>query len=117
MLVLGPGKYGYRIRVAYTNPATLPIAVKYVEAQISSADDTSDEWRPVTPVAMTAGNVYFGDVDEGAAYDLRIRYVDEFGRTGPWAYVTNHTVVGKTTPPSAIGQVTAFLRGQQVFLD
>lgn len=117
MLVLGPGKYGYRIRVAYTNPKTLPVAVKFLEGQISATDDTSDEWRPVTPVAMTAGNVYFGDVDEGAQYDLRIRYVDSFGRTGPWTYVNGHTVVGKTTPPSQVGAATATLREQQVFLD
>lgn len=117
MQVLGPGKYGYQIRVAYTNPTTLPTAVKYVEGQISATDDTAKEWRPVPAVKMTAGNVYFGDVDEGGSYDIRIRYADEFGRVGPWATVSNHTVVGKTTPPSQVGAVTASVKDQKVLLD
>lgn len=99
LLRLAPGVWSVVCRVSWSNPAGLADAVTSVEGQIRPADDISPVWRSRI-VDLARGNVAFDDVFEGAAYQLRLRYVDAEGRTGPWSAVVAHTVTGKLNPPS-----------------
>lgn len=116
MVVLAPKTYMYRIKVVFTNPATLPFIAKYVEGQIDYAGDTSIIWQTTKTVPIRDGCIYFDDVQEGSIYTMRLRYVTEDGRAGEWAYTADHTVIGKTTPPSTVTGLTATVSGSKLLL-
>jgi len=97
MVVLAPGRYQYRIKLPFSNLATLPTDVTHIEGQIAFAGAT--DWETVSRVPLAHGAVFFADVQEGDEHQLRLRYVDGRGRTGPWTEPVTHTVVGKTAPP------------------
>ena len=117
MVRLSPGQYGYNIKISFTNPSTLPQTVSIVEGQIDFAEDTSLDWQRAVRVPSSNSAIMFSDVQEGDQYRMRLRYITEDGRTGPWVYTSNHTVVGKTNPPGAVTGTTAALVGQSVLLD
>jgi sulfur carrier protein ThiS len=100
MMVLSPKNFMYRIKVSFTNPAQLPFIAKFVEGQIDYAEDNALIWQTTKNVPIRDGCIYFDDVQESSIYKIRLRYVTDDGRAGPWVYSSNHTVVGKTNPPS-----------------
>lgn len=112
---LTSGSYAYRIKVKYRNPNTLPGAVSAIEGQIDSAESLS--WSSARLFRLEDGAVVFADVEEGETYRIRLRYVDDAGRTGPWTVVQTHTVVGKTNQPGKITGLTATVEGTRVRLD
>ena len=116
MVVLAPKTYMYRIKVTFTNPATLPFIAKYVEGQIDYAGDTSIIWQTTKTVPIRDGCIYFDDVQEASVYSMRLRYVTEDGRAGEWAYTADHTVIGKTTVPSDVTGLTATVSGSKLLL-
>ena len=87
------------LRATFTNPDTLPAGVGHVQAEIDFANDGAERWQDTVVVPLTTGSVTFYGVEEGASYRVRLRYVDDVGRTSEWAVSDPHTVVGKTTPP------------------
>lgn len=57
-------------------------------------------WRPGPATSSrTSVEVYISPVDDGAAYDVRVRAVNSRSKVSAWLTVTNHTVIGKTEPP------------------
>lgn len=117
MEYLGEGRYAYRISVAFTNPASLPASVSGVEGQIDYAGDTSLDWSSTTLFNTAARAVLFSDVEKGAQYRLRLRYVSDDGRTGPWTSTVLHTVSGKNLPPGPVGAVAVAVEGARLRLD
>ena len=117
MEYLGEGRYAYRISVAFTNPASLPASVSGVEGQIDYAGDTSLDWSSTTLFNTVARAVLFSDVEKGAQYRLRLRYVGDDGRTGPWTATQLHTVSGKNLPPGTVGAITLAVEGTRLRLD
>ena len=105
---LGPGQYGFNIRLSFTNPLNLPELIDSVEGQIDFAEDSTLDWQRSIRVPVGAGAITFDDVEEGDTYRIRLRYIDSNGRFGPWRTSSNHTVVGRTNPPST---VTGFAAG------
>ena len=116
MVVLAPKTYMYRIKVVFINPATLPFIAKYVEGQIDYAGDTSIIWQTTKTVPIRDGCIYFDDVQEGSIYTMRLRYVTDDGRAGDWTYTADHTVIGKTTPPSTPTGLTATASATKILL-
>ncbi len=117
MTRLSPSQFSYAIKVSYTNPANLPMGVTSVEAQMDYADDATLDWQTTSMTPLKVGAVVFNDVQEGATYHVRLRYVDAQGRTSAWATVQAHTVVGKTTPPSQVGVTSAEVEGTNLRLN
>ena len=109
---LSPGVFKYNLKVAYTHASYLPERVTGVEVQIDYAEDTVDNWLTSGMVPLNMQTVTFGDVVEGDIYKIRARYVVEDGRTGPWTVVENHTIVGKSRPPSVVTGLTKVLEPQ-----
>ena len=68
------------------------------------------QWRKTSESNYTASNAVFvshpslchfiTDVEDGVAYNVRVRSVSGVNRSA-WTEVTSHTVVGRTTPPAA----------------
>lgn len=125
MVRLSQSQFGYRIKVSFVAPrislfnATrrIPPGVKYVEGQIDFAEDAALEWQTTKTVPATASSIFFDDVQEGDVYRMRLRYVTEDGRVGPWVNTDNHTVVGKTNPPTVPTGLSFTVSGQQLLVD
>lgn len=114
---LSQNSYEYRIKVNFTNPASLSKTITKVHAQLDFANDKVLDWEFDTVTDAKARSIVFGGVEEGATYKIRMRYADDVGRFGPWVYSSNHTVVGKTNPPASVGTISASVEGAFLRLD
>ncbi len=98
--------FKYNLSVSYVNASALPTSTESVEVQYDLfSSDSGVNFRSVF-VPYQNGSATITDVKEGETYKIRMRYVSRTGRVGNWTSYSNHTVVGKTNPPS---QVTEFV--------
>ncbi|CAK0766165.1 conserved hypothetical protein [Gammaproteobacteria bacterium] len=116
MTRIAPGRYRYAMRVSFTNPRTLPGRVNRVEGQIDFAEDNTTDFQTIA-FAPIGGSVLFQDVQEGSQYRLRLRYVDEEGRSGPWTQIQTHTVVGKLNPPAPVTGLVLTEEGDKIRIE
>ena len=107
MELIAPGVFKYNMSVGYTNVGDLPDSTELVEAQVDYASATDTIGVRTVRVAFSGGNIRIADVDEGSEYKIRLRYVGRDGRTGSWTEYVNHTIVGKSNPPSSVTNFTA----------
>lgn len=56
------------------------------------------------------------DVQDGQEYDVRIRAINSLGFPSDWTYSNNHTVVGKTAPPTDVASLVGFQNGGAIIL-
>lgn len=96
LLETGDGGVTSRIHVSWTAPASGWITEYEVEYKKSADAD----YIP-SASARTGPSSYVSPVEDGVAYDVRVRPVNSIGVHGAWTYVTNHTVIGKTEAPDA----------------
>ena len=116
LLVNNLGKYTIRMKIAYENPRTLPDIATNIEAQIAFIEDNSLDWEFSQVVPVKQGSIYFSDVQELEEYKVRIRYVTDDGRVGPWTTSVTHKIIGKTLTPFNVNGFTATLSENQVKL-
>ena len=81
-----------------------------IEAQYSLADD--EEWMPMQVAGDDRSAEVIG-VTDGAAHDVRVRFVEPDGEVGNWAQVENVVAVADPTPPGA-PTITATVSGSSV---
>lgn len=86
----------------------------YYELQFKRTADSS--WQDAGDVPGSSSNYYILDVEDGSAYDVRIRSVSAVGSRGNWVTTSNHSVVGKTEAPSDVTIVSAVIEGFTVKL-
>ena len=98
----GPADFVYRMLVSWINAEGLPKTKNYVETQLDFASSTDESSVIRKTVLAESYSVLFEDVVEGQEYRIRLRYVGEDGRTGPWTSWSNHTISGKTSDPSDV---------------
>jgi sulfur carrier protein ThiS len=98
--------FKYAINVTYFNAAQLPATTSTVELQYDLSESTSDVNSRSIFVPYQKGSVTIPDVNQGDTYKIRMRYVGSTGRISEWSSYSNHTVVGKTNPPSQVTQFT-----------
>lgn len=68
--------------------------------EIQSRKSTDADYQP-SITARGSTSCYVMPVEDGIAYDVRVRGVNALGVAGPWTTVLGHMVVGKTeAPPS-----------------
>jgi len=96
------GIFKYNINVAYFNASQLPDIVESVEVQYDLINSTTGvNFRSVfVPYQNSSANIT--DVKEGETYKVRMRYIGRNGKVGNWSEYSDHTVVGKTNPPSQV---------------
>lgn len=116
VMELSGGSYIYKISIPYSNPSPFNNTITHVEARICLTNDTSVSWRKSEMFPVNSGNVVFSDVEEGISYAVQLRYVSGIGFTGPWSTEVNHVIVGKSTPPSVVGIITAAAEGVKIRL-
>ena len=105
---ISKGVFQYRIASAYVNASQLPATVESVEVQYDLLESTAGlNFRSIF-VPYQKGAASIGDVQEGSTYKIRMRYVGRNGIVGNWSSYSNHTVVGKTNPPSDVTNFKVF---------
>jgi sulfur carrier protein ThiS len=101
------GVFRFKINVAFVNASQLPTNVESVEVQYDLLDSTvGTNFRSVF-VPYQNGSASIADVKESETYKVRMRYVGHNGVVGNWTDYSNHTVVGKTNPPSSVTNFVA----------
>ena len=81
---VSPGAFKYNIKVGFTNPPNLPTSITHVIAEIDAEGDNVDNWMSSLPIQVGAQSLTIGNVDELKTYKIRLRYISQDGRTGPW---------------------------------
>ena len=78
------GNFKINIKVGFSNPPNLPTKISYIAAEIDAEGDNIDNWVATAPVPIGRQSITISGVDELKTYKIRLRYVGEDGRTGPW---------------------------------
>lgn len=94
------------IRVPYSTPNNLPKTVTYIETQYDYSSSTSTEFQFKQTDSVAVGSALLANTPDGTTYKIRSRYLTSYGILGPWSPVVLHTVVGKTSPPSNVPELT-----------
>lgn len=110
MQMLGDGSLVSRIKVSWQ---AFPDGV-VPEIQLQYRDVTATDWARMT-VDGAAGSALIAPVIDGMAYEVRARtYNRAFEVFSPWAYAADHTVIGKTQPPSNVQSATLSAANNQL---
>lgn len=107
LIKVSPRNFQTALKVGYTNPKSLSADVKYVQAQIKPTLDAGTDWGKTTTIKISDGAVTFTDVEEAESYNVRLRYADDIGHASPWVVSSPHVIIGKTTKPSNVTNLTA----------
>jgi hypothetical protein len=101
-----------RIKATWTDSADAFVD-KY-ELQFKKSADS--DWIPGGKTDKGLQLSYISPVDDGVAYDVRIRAINNFGVKGGWVTpgAGAHTVIGKTAPPSDVSNFSASQNGNFV---
>ena len=102
LTVTNSGQLISNIRVPFNNLKDQSKITTHVEVQYDYAANQTDTLQFSTTVDILSGNAVLTNVEDGVAYKLHARYLTDSGIRGPWSGMVTHTVVGKTTPPSAV---------------
>lgn len=94
ILQLAEGSILSRIKATWGAPSDARIA-NYELAWKKSSDSTWDS--ALSSNTVTVG--YIAPVEDGTAYDVRVRSISGLGVVSGWVAVTGHVVTGKSAPP------------------
>src|SRR4029434_7042085 len=80
--------------------STSNVRADYLDTRIRRSG-TTGPYDVMPQLAAGTTRVQYGLVEDGAAYDLRLRTVNRAGPASPWAEVLNYIVIGKSSLPPA----------------
>ena len=116
-LIVGPdGRVQSRILVRVSQPQGLNSWAEVLQAQYRLTG-SNGRWIVLPMVPASSGEIPIHPVEDGVAYDLRVRAVSQAGHASDWVIVENHQVVGKTTPPGDVVNFQATRRADGVQLN
>jgi len=88
---------------AAIQPINKNVAMVEVQYRLDATVASGVPYKPLPLVSVKAGSLYVPASDK-ATYDLRLRFIGEDGRSGPWLDMPNIYVSGKTNPPGYVDQ-------------
>lgn len=77
---------------------------------------TGEAFKKAQVDQYVANEVFIGDVRTGEYFDIRLRWNLPGRVPGDWTYVYNHLVVGKSTAPEPLTNMTVSAFGGQAFI-
>lgn len=105
LLIVGDGTVISRIRVTWTGVQDVGVSSGgRVEIQMKKSADTL--WGDMPSALGEAVQAFLSPVEDGIAYDVRIRNINRLGVVSDYVTVSSHTVLGKTAPPSDVTSFT-----------
>ena len=110
LYVRADGTVQSRLRLGWTAPADrFVLSGGTIEIGYRKSADTA--WTRFGSVAGDATEAYILDVEDGVAYDVRIRAVNGIGAASAWVAVSGHIVLGKSEPPMDVTGLSAAQNG------
>lgn len=94
LLQLAEGSVLSRIYATW-DPVTTGYVVEY---ELQSKRSVDSDWLP-TQIIRDAAFCYVTPVEDGVAYDVRVRTINYYRVRSAWTQASAHVVVGKTEPP------------------
>ena len=105
-----------RLKASWTHAESV-----YVQSdggyQIQYKKTADADWNQATVLSSDTNYFYILDVQDGIAYDVRVRSVSALQYTSDWVTVANHTIIGKTAPPTDVTTFTATVRDYGILLN
>lgn len=98
LLLQGDGTVVSRILATWPKPASVFVTDAEVQYKLAG----TEEWKSAGKVHAEQGALYIPQVLDGAVYSTRARFENSIGVRSGWVSGLDHTVVGKTTPPSNV---------------
>ncbi|MBT6048743.1 MAG: hypothetical protein HOG49_18230 [Candidatus Scalindua sp.] len=87
-----------------------------INAQIR-VTSSSGEWADATIISQSASEIILGDVLEGETYDVRLQATSpNFIVNGNWSYANGVLIIGQTSAPSALANLTISAFGGSALL-
>jgi sulfur carrier protein ThiS len=107
VLAVGPGE-SLRVRISIEfDPLNESAFGESPEIQVQMRPTaTGEPYFAATMDSIDPNHVFISGVRAGETWDIRMRYVLPRRLPGPWAMVNNHHVIGKSTPPSPLVNMT-----------
>lgn len=105
LLRLPDGTLQDRIAVLIAPAGSSVVAVAGYEAQFRQTG--SNGWIVASRVTADATEIFLAPAQQGLTYDVRLRAISESGVPSAWTTTTGVEVIGKTTPPSQVKNLTA----------
>lgn len=88
-----------RVRILLTLEAPIT-TIDSLEYEISPAG--ANAWSVPRSVSAAGGAISIFEVQQGSAYDIRVRAIRGNFRSDAYAYVYNHLVIGKSSKPPSV---------------
>jgi len=98
LLSIGEGSIISRIKASWTEPSTG--WVDRYEIQFKKSTDA--DWTTAGLAQKGQTEFFVVPVEDGTSFDVRVRVISTLGSPGEFVTASNHMVVGKTAPPSAV---------------
>lgn len=112
VLTVGSGE-SLNVRIAVkVQPLTNVDGTMEVQVRPST---TGEPFKPATLASFIDNEAMVGDVRTGEYLDLRMRWVAPGYIPGAWAVISNHRVIGKSSPPNVLEGLTVSTYGGQAF--
>jgi hypothetical protein len=93
----------------------IAVSVEQADAPILDvqirASGTDEPFYDASVVQVSGDDYLIGGVEQGASYDLRVRWRDPDRLPAGWTPFFNHRVVGQTNPPGALVNATISVFG------
>ena len=77
---------------------------------------TGEPFYPAFIESQTEGHVFLGDVRTGEEWDIRLKFSIQGRLPGPWTTISNYRVVGRSSTPSALSNMTISVFGGQALI-
>lgn len=116
-LALGPGET-LRVRVSIGfDPLSEQVFGVEPELRVQMRRSETDEpYFSAIIDSQEKNHVFLGGFKTGETWDIRMRFVVPGRLPGPWANINNHYVVGKSTPPAPLANMTISVFGAQALI-
>ena len=101
LYVRADGTIQSRIFVSW-NEAEDPFVLSGGKIEVRYRRSVVTGWQTLGFISGADTDAYILDVLDGTNYDVRIRAENALGFQSGWTTVLNHTVIGKTAPPSNV---------------
>lgn len=117
VMTLGAGDVPtVRIRVSYDPLNSNLFGVEPVLIMQMRRSGTNEPYFAANIDAQESGNVFFKGVMSGETWDIRLRFSIPNRLPGPWATIPNHLVVGRSTPPAPLADMTISVFGSMALI-
>lgn len=90
-----------RILVSINLPSVADAQADFIEARYRRTNGDS-QWQRLSYVPAASTEVSVEPVEDGEAYDIRLRSLTALGHTSEWTEIDAHVVIGMTSPPPDI---------------